>query len=346
MTLHSYVESHIGQRKVNEDSCCIDKDFGLYIVADGVGGLNKGELASSIACDVIQDCIKAGQTLSESVYVAHRTIISEIKLNLNKKGMATTVVAILFTGNEYEIAWVGDSRVYLWDGHLKLLTKDDSYVQLLFESGHIGLADLETHPDRNIISQALGIERKEIIINSNYGTLEKDQILLLCSDGLYNVSSEEIIINHINKTTDVTILTKDLVDMAVDKDGKDNISLICIKSDTNTPGTKKVILATIFREFDDTTGQIIVTDKSKTKQDQEGQDKTKPKKSSDQFNHTSDPELIDQTTFSDLSVDDRNLLNVASVKSPQQNKSKKHIVPMILFLIIIIVSVLVFGNFL
>ncbi|VAW42162.1 Protein serine/threonine phosphatase PrpC, regulation of stationary phase, partial [hydrothermal vent metagenome] len=254
--LKSFAKTHIGQRQVNEDRCFIDKDIGLYIVADGVGGMDKGELASKLACDAIEDCIKSGQTLSESVYSAHKAIINEININQQQQGMATTITAVLFNNNSYEVAWVGDSRLYLWDGNLKLLTRDDSYVELLLENGHISIDDLETHPDRNIISQALGIERKKLAINSNSGTLEKDELLLLCTDGLYSIASEEIIINAINKISDVEKLTEHLVQIAVDKDGKDNISLISIRSDTNVPTTDNKIIPNIVRQFDAVTGKM------------------------------------------------------------------------------------------
>ena len=159
--LQSFAKTHIGQRQVNEDNYLIDKKFNLYIVADGVGGLDKGEVASSLACQEVLNSIKSGATLKDSVEYAHQKIINEIKHNKKSEGMATTIVAVLFNQNAYEIAWVGDSRVYIWDKGLKLITRDDSYVELLLENGHISLDELETHPDRNVISQALGIQRKE-----------------------------------------------------------------------------------------------------------------------------------------------------------------------------------------
>ena len=196
--LTSFAKTHIGQRKVNEDSILVDEELGLYIVADGVGGLEKGDVASKLACQKIMECTKQGRKLDYSVYEAHGALVDQIESNHNKQGMATTIAAVLFTGNNYHISWVGDSRVYLWDGKLKLLTKDDSFVERLFESGLISIEEMETHPDRNVISQALGMTRKEITINNNSGTLEKDQLLLICSDGLYSIANEVDIINEIS----------------------------------------------------------------------------------------------------------------------------------------------------
>jgi len=175
--IHYFGKSHIGQRKINEDKFLGDKELGLYIVADGVGGLDKGEVASQLTCDLIHKSIKQGLSLVDAIEVTHQLILSELNSNKQKKGMASTVVAALFDGNSYEIAWVGDSRTYLWDGELKLITRDHSYLELLFVNGHITIDEFKDHPNKNIISQALGIERKAISVATNRGTLEKGQVL-------------------------------------------------------------------------------------------------------------------------------------------------------------------------
>jgi len=256
--LKSFAKTHIGQRKNNEDSFLIDKEMGLYVVADGVGGLNKGEVASQLACNMVHDSIVAGETLKESIYIAHRSIVSQIKADLQKQGMATTIAAVLFNGNSYEIAWVGDSRVYLWDEKLQLLTRDDSYVELLLENGHITMSELDTHPDRNVISQALGIERKEIRIHSNFGTLKDNQAMLICSDGLYTIAKEADIINSFQSNNDLESICEELVNIAVDNDGKDNISLIGIKTHDNDNKSNENQDPVVFREYDNNTGDYTL----------------------------------------------------------------------------------------
>jgi protein phosphatase len=252
-------KTNIGQRKVNEDSFFVDENLGLYIVADGVGGLAKGEVASSLTCEVIYASVQQGRTLEQAVCDAHNRIIESTQENEQLKGMASTVVVAKFNGNSYELAWVGDSRAYLWDGGLKLITRDHSYIELLLETGHISYEQMKTHPDKNVISQALGIDRKKLKVATNQGTLEKGQILMLSTDGLYEIAHECQVIKQISNMISLKSLTNKLVNYAVNSEGKDNITLLTIQSDTDTDSDKKVIQPLIIREFDTETGEVIVS---------------------------------------------------------------------------------------
>jgi protein phosphatase len=335
--LNSIAESHIGQRRVNEDYFLIDEALGLYIVADGVGGLEKGEIASRIACDTISSGIKSGLTLSDAVYLAHRTIIGEIKQDLHKQGMATTIVAVLFNENAYEVIWVGDSRAYLWDKNLKQITKDDSYVELLLENGHIGIEELESHPDRNIISQALGIERKQISLNKNSGTLVKGQIMLLCTDGLYSITNQIDIIDSIKQLDNIEDITGTLVKTAVDKDGKDNITLMLIETNANTILNETIVNPYVYREFDINTGKLI---DFSLYDDFAANETATETKGSEEIE--SDPELIDQTTYRNMTEDDQNLLDSAAHSVP--NKNKKSIIPVLMVTVLALVAYIVLRN--
>lgn len=331
--LHSFAESHIGQRKVNEDSFLIDDDLGLYIVADGVGGMSKGEVASQLACETTASSIKSGLGLKEAVQTAHQQIVEQIKSDSEKQGMASTIVAVLFKGNSYEVAWVGDSRVYTWDNELKLITRDDSYVEILFENGHIGVEDLETHPDRNVISQALGIVRKDIKVNYNAGTLENNQILLLCSDGLYSVADEKDIIDGLKSNQDTQKMTESLVQKAVEKDGKDNITLLSIISDHDSSSTSKVIKPNVFREFEPITGKAKSYDEKKAAES-ENQD----------FIVYMDPELVDQTKLEDLTPEDKDRLDTAAhqfvSKTESNAKPTAKVIPMAFVSILGLIGIL------
>jgi len=329
--LQSYAKSHIGQRQVNEDSYSIDEELGLYIIADGVGGLEKGEIASKIACNTILNAIKSGLSLNDAVYLAHRTIVGEIKEDQQKQGMATTIVAVLFNGCCYDLVWVGDSRVYIWDGALKLITKDDSYIELLLENGHIGIDDLATHPDRNVISQALGIERKSIAINSNHGTLGGDQILILCTDGLYNIANELDIIQAIKRLDNITDMTRSLVETAVAKDGKDNITLVLIKTASESADNNQGIKPKVYRYFDMTTGKIIAG--KPDKHNISGQAKDQESRQAE-----TDSELIDQTAYKDVSPEERKLLETAALQAINKTPINKYLLPIILIIILIIIA--------
>lgn len=258
-----FAKSHIGQRKVNEDSYYVDEELGLYIVADGVGGLAKGEVASKLACQVITQSVKEGKLLADAVLDAHNQIVSALELNEQQKGMASTVVAALFKGNAYELAWVGDSRAYIWDGELKLITRDHSYVELLLETGHITYEQMQAHPEKNVISQALGISRKEIRVATNNGTLEKNQILMLSTDGLYEIAQEGQVIKQLKNMLDIQSLTKKLINYAVNSGGKDNITLLSLQSDLNSKNKEDIVVADVIRKFDGETGGVIMVKNDK-----------------------------------------------------------------------------------
>ncbi len=254
--MNHYAETHIGQRENNEDRFLIDAEIGLFIVADGVGGLDRGEVASKITCQEIHKHIKNGVSLVDSIQLAHKKILQELNKNPQKEGMASTVVAVLFNGNDYEVAWVGDSRVYLWDGELKQITRDHSYMELLLESGHIKFEDMSTHPDKNVISQALGIQKDRLDVSLNKGSLEKDQILLLATDGLYEIFKEKPMIEALKNHSSLSDFTKQAVASAVKLDGKDNITLLTIKGQVNSKDNSG-IKAQIVRKFDAETGCAI-----------------------------------------------------------------------------------------
>lgn len=311
--INNFTQTHIGKRKINEDSYLADQQHGLYIVADGVGGLEKGEVASQLACKTILTAIQSGASLSSAVHLAHQAILDEVKDDDTKKGMATTVVALLIKDNAYEITWVGDSRVYLWDNTLHLITKDDSYVELLLESGHITLQELETHPDRNVISQALGVSRKDIVIHSNSGILQSNQLLLLCTDGLFGVLKEKEIIKELKKPQTIQKTSEYLVQKAVDSGGSDNITLMILNNSQIEVNSEDVKTPKIYRTFDFKTGKIIglkvnnkLTEKPKTTE--------------------TDHELIDQTKLKEVTLDDRNLLEVAATRQikviPERGNNK------------------------
>lgn len=253
-----FAKTNIGQRKVNEDSYFIDEGLGLYVVADGVGGLAKGEVASKLACQTIYKSIKEGQSLKDAVLAAHNKIIEDTNSNEELRGMASTVVVAQFDGNAYDLAWVGDSRAYLWDGGLKLITRDHSYIELLLETGHISYEQMKTHPDKNVISQALGIDRKKLRVATNKGTLEKNQILMLSTDGLYEIAQESQVIKQLTQMVNINSFTKKLVNYAVNSEGKDNITLLTIQSDEDSKLREKIIQPLVVREFDSETGDVII----------------------------------------------------------------------------------------
>ena len=174
-------------RELNEDSYLALPRLGLWIVADGMGGHEAGEVASRITVQEITRSIEQGLPLAEAIETAHRAIQAAARRGEGAAGMGSTVVAAKLDGLQYEIAWVGDSRAYLWNGSLHQLTTDHSYVQQLLNAGLITESEIPEHPYRNVIFQALGVggaDAANIKVDLVSGELGESDTLLLCSDGL------------------------------------------------------------------------------------------------------------------------------------------------------------------
>lgn len=180
--------SHVGQRAHNEDAFLVDEDDDLYLVADGVGGHQAGDVASQLTCEVIAREVSESTTLEEAIRTANAAVSNAAKGGTGRNNMASTIVAARFIGQNYLLAWVGDSRAYLWDGQLRLLTRDHSAVQALVDSGQLSVEAAQKHPKKNVILQALGMQGADgLQVGVNRGELGPGQVLLLCSDGVNDV---------------------------------------------------------------------------------------------------------------------------------------------------------------
>ena len=151
--------THVGlRRELNEDTYYGDSELGLWLVADGMGGHEYGEVASALARETIVREVRDGTSLAQAIRIADEEIIRASRRRNDALPMGTTVVAARVTGNRFEVAWVGDSRVYLWrDGQLAQLSQDHSYVQELIAQGAISAEQARSHPHRNVVTQALGV---------------------------------------------------------------------------------------------------------------------------------------------------------------------------------------------
>ena len=218
-------------REHNEDSYCANEALGLYVVADGMGGHASGEVASDIVVTVIEQQIEQGNSLLEAIELAHLAIVEGVKTGVGKAGMGTTVVAVLLQGDEYTLAWVGDSRAYLWHDGLSQLSKDHSLVQMLLDTKQITEAEARVHPRKNIIYQSLGAtEVEKLDVSVKQGVLYKDQKIILCSDGLSDEVDEKQMSEIIARANDNAAIAGQLVAAAIDNGGKDNVSVIVISA--------------------------------------------------------------------------------------------------------------------
>lgn len=231
------------KRTLNEDSFFADtvQNVHIAIVCDGVGGANGGEVASAAAVknfietfnELNQLSVKHDDILSVAVIRANDVIYSLAKDHKGLKGMATTIAACIFdeSENEYYIINVGDSRVYLIDelssGGIQQITKDHSYVQDLVENGTLTKEEAEVHPNKNVITRALGIDA--LVAVDFYKKKYTSGILLLCSDGLYNYVSDSDIQKYVSQYDDVAHCLNELIAKANENGGGDNITVVIIK---------------------------------------------------------------------------------------------------------------------
>ncbi len=228
------LDTHTGWvRELNEDSHLALPKLGLWVIADGMGGHEAGEVASGIAIREIASSIEQGMPLAKSIETAHRAIQTAALQGEGALNMGSTVVAAKLDGLRYEIAWVGDSRAYLWNGKLHQLTTDHSYVQLLLNAGLITESEIPEHPSRNLISQALGTggaDKANIKVDLVSGELGESDTLLLCSDGLSGEVTDDRIATILSETTGNQARVDRLIAAALDPGGKDNVTVIVISS--------------------------------------------------------------------------------------------------------------------
>lgn len=226
-------KTHPGLRRSrNEDHSASSIALGLWVVADGVGGHTHGDVASRIACEAIVSKVEEGASLVDSLRCAHLAVLEEIRRRGPSVNMGTTAVVLKLSGKEYEIAWVGDSRAYLFDGdagELVMLTTDHSAVFDLVGRGEISLEQARTHPQRHALSRSLGVSEQNASEPSVVsGTLNAGQQLLLCSDGLTDELSDTSIAYLMNSNPNLDLLVEALVDKALLSGGRDNITVTVV----------------------------------------------------------------------------------------------------------------------
>ncbi|WP_426416303.1 Stp1/IreP family PP2C-type Ser/Thr phosphatase [Aestuariirhabdus sp. LZHN29] len=247
------------QRSNNEDCYLCKDDLGLWLVADGMGGHNCGEVASRIAVDTIAQAIADSTPLADSIHQAHEAIRKQSQLNSQQEGMGTTLVALQDKGSEYSIGWVGDSRIYRWNPvrvpSMQQLSRDHSYVQELLENGSISQQEAENHPQRNIITQSLGCPLDVLRVDSDSLEWLAGDTLLLCSDGLNDELSDEEIQSLLEQPIPPQRLADDLVEAALARGGRDNITVVIIRADAE----KKKANSPLFNQYKRHAPQLIAT---------------------------------------------------------------------------------------
>jgi serine/threonine protein phosphatase PrpC len=235
-------QSDIGcQRENNEDSFGYwepedDEQFlrkgRLAIVADGMGGYEGGQEASHLAVETVSSFYRdrnggdPQQVLNEALQAAHDRVREHGFAHPKLRGMGTTCTAIVLVGNTLHYAHVGDTRLYLVrDGHITQVTRDHSYVGRLVESGVLSREEAEKHPQRNILTAALGTNAELIMDSPGHPeTLVSGDVLVVCSDGLWGQMQDSEILEAVaNKSPEEA--GHELIELARERGGPDNITL-------------------------------------------------------------------------------------------------------------------------
>lgn len=214
----------------NEDSFCAVPELGLWLIADGMGGHEAGEVASAIVSETIVNEVRKGANLVDAVQQAHRSVIDASEEGHGARGMGSTVVVLQVRDEEFEVAWVGDSRAYLWNGELRQISRDHSYVQKLLDSGTITEKEALYHPNRNIITQSLGADISDVVVDNIIGRFCRGEKVLLCSDGLNDELLDSEIAFILKEGGDDQTLVNKLIQSALTHGGKDNVSVILVSA--------------------------------------------------------------------------------------------------------------------
>ena len=242
--IKAYAKSDVGKvREMNQDYYYISNSLDevqLYILADGMGGYNGGEIASKIAVETAKNYIENNfkeiekdrdsiiQLLGSSMEYANMVVYEKSQEKPELHGMGTTLEIGLIYNNKVYIGHIGDSRIYrIRKEFIRKLTQDHSYVQKLVKEGKITKEQAEVHPQKNMLTRALGCNafvEPDVMVK---GFL-KDDILVMCSDGLTNMVKTEIIYQEASKNIEQA--PKELVRIANENGGKDNVTVVIIKN--------------------------------------------------------------------------------------------------------------------
>ena len=242
--IKAYAKSDIGKvREINQDAYYISDSLDqvqLYMLADGMGGYNGGEIASKLAIQSAKSYIENNfkeiekdresiiQLVGSSMEYANMVVYEKSKENKDLEGMGTTLEICLIYNNKVYIGHVGDSRIYrIRKEFMRKLTQDHSYVQKLVKDGTITKEEAMHHPQKNMLMKALGCNafvEPDVMVK---GFLKED-ILIMCSDGLTNLVSQEEIFKEAKK--DIEQAPKKLVEKANNNGGYDNITVVIIKN--------------------------------------------------------------------------------------------------------------------
>jgi protein phosphatase len=250
--LEAFGKTDVGRRrKLNEDNFLIDRDTHMYAVCDGMGGHNAGEIASKMAIETLHAFIAKSHgeekditwpyglepqlsfeanRLKTAIKLANKRVFKAADNREDYTGMGTTLVAALVNDTTLTVGSAGDSRCYLVrDGKLTQLTRDDSWVSAAWAEGILSHDEIDRHPLRNVITKAVGA-KESIEIETVEHKLEAGDLVLLCSDGLHAMITDDEILRLLQPVPASLEKAADtLIDAANEAGGKDNVSVVLLR---------------------------------------------------------------------------------------------------------------------
>ena len=210
----------------------------LFLVADGMGGHKAGEFASRYVVEHIVRSIKGSKEeeavaiLSESIETANRKLKEYADAHQQMRGMGTTIVAAVIQGRTLIVANVGDSRLYIVGDEITQVTQDHSLVQEMVRLGEMDPQSAKNHPDKNIITRAVGVSEK-VKIDIFERQLRAGEYIILCSDGLTNMVEDSVILQILHGAGSLSDKAERLIELANKNGGKDNITVIIIEPNSD-----------------------------------------------------------------------------------------------------------------
>lgn len=239
--MRSFSITDVGEkRQINQDYVfCEENSIGglpnLFIVADGMGGHNAGDYASRFSVEVFTERIRTNQLktpigmISDALQYTNDLLLEEANAKNDLQGMGTTFVVATIIESVLYVANVGDSRLYVLREGIKQITEDHSLVEEMVKTGEIERKDVRFHPNKNIITRALGAGSA---VTPDYFEVEltEGDIVLMCSDGLTNMMDDKDIMDIVQAyPEDLEMMAGTLVQKANENGGKDNISIVLVK---------------------------------------------------------------------------------------------------------------------
>jgi protein phosphatase len=230
------------KRKLNQDYVYTSEQPvgnlpNVFIVADGMGGHNAGDYASKVTVETMVSDIAASfeknpiKIMEKAIEAANTAVHQKSCENVEYEGMGTTVVASTYIGGFLQVANVGDSRLYIInDREIRQITRDHSLVEEMIRVGGIARADARNHPDKNIITRAVGVSDT---VEPDFFTVEikEGDTVLMCTDGLTNMLEDEEIRMIVNGSRDIVEKAEKLIKAANDNGGRDNVTVVLIEPD-------------------------------------------------------------------------------------------------------------------